>query len=296
MDGIVASSSARNDVQHGVTDHGGKAEFSPPVLLAEEVTLAYEGNVVVHGVSVAIPPGKVTVIIGPNGCGKSTLLKALARVLKPLSGTVLLDGKSIHRSDTREVARKVGLLPQTATAPEGLTVEDLVARGRYAHQSWFNQWTPDDEAAVERALAQTQLTELRHRAVDDLSGGQRQRAWIAVTLAQNPPLMLLDEPTTYLDISHRLEVLDLLADLNDHDRRTVVMVLHDIGEACRYADHVIGMRNGKILMHGPAVEVVTKESMLALFDLGCEVVSDPQTGTPLVVPFDRRRRTRMIDR
>jgi iron complex transport system ATP-binding protein len=269
---------------------------APPTLCAEAVKLAYEGNVVVHDVSVVIPPGKVTVIIGPNGCGKSTLLKALARVLKPLAGTVLLDGKSIHSSDTREVARKVGLLPQTATAPEGLSVEDLVARGRYAHQSWFRQWSTADEIAVERALMQTQLTALRHRAVDDLSGGQRQRAWIAVTLAQDPPLMLLDEPTTYLDISHRLEVLDLLADLNDNDRRTVVMVLHDIGEACRYADHVIGMRDGRIILEGPPAEAVTKESMLALFDLGCTVVGDPQTGTPLVVPYHRRERARTVER
>ena len=266
-----------------------------PRLIADEVTLRYSSDVtVVDRLSVAIPDGAVTCIVGPNACGKSTLLSALARLLRAADGSVLLDGQAIHRQPTKDVARRLGLLPQAPIAPEGLAVEDLVTRGRTPHQSLFQQWSDDDERAVEDALRMTATDALRHRPVDELSGGQRQRVWIAMALAQETPILLLDEPTTYLDIAHQLEVLDLLAELNEQRGRTIVMVLHDLNEAARYADHLVAMRAGRIVAEGPPEAVVTREVVGEVFGIDCRVIDDPVTGTPLVVPVGRTGTRRLM--
>jgi iron complex transport system ATP-binding protein len=250
--------------------------------------LAYDDRVIVDGLSLTIPAGRVTVIVGANACGKSTLLRGLARLLKPRGGTVLLDGTDIHRLPTREVATRLGVLPQQPIAPEGITVADLVARGRHPHQRWIRQFSVEDEAAVTAALAATEITELAERSVDELSGGQRQRVWIALTLAQGTPLMLLDEPTTFLDLAHQVEVLDLLARLNESEGRTIVLVLHDLNLACRYADHLVAMKDGAIVAEGAPGEVITAATVRHVFGLACEVIDDPLTGTPLVLPVPRR--------
>ncbi|TNC47393.1 ABC transporter ATP-binding protein [Rubellimicrobium rubrum] len=254
-------------------------------LEARDVTLGYGGRTVVEDLSLAVPDGRVTVIIGPNACGKSTLLRALARLLAPSAGAVTLDGKAIARQPTREVARVLGLLPQTPIAPEGIAVADLVARGRSPHQGAFRQWSVADEAAVEAALAATGTADLAGLRVEELSGGQRQRVWIAMALAQDTPLLLLDEPTTFLDLRHQIEVLSLVRRLNRDLGRTVVMVLHDIGLACRYADHLVAMREGQILAMGAPGEVVTSDTIRRVFDLEARVIPDPETGTPLVIPL-----------
>jgi len=230
----------------------------------------------------------VTAIVGANACGKSTLLRALARLLKPAGGAVHLDGEDIHRLPTKVVATRLGILPQQPIAPEGLTVADLVARGRSPHQRWFTQWSTADEDAVVDALARTGTLDLAARPLDELSGGQRQRAWIAMALAQGTPTMLLDEPTTFLDLAHQVDVLDLLADLNEREGRTIVLVLHDLNQACRYAHHLIAMRHGAIVAAGPPGQIVTRELVAAVFGLAVTVVADPETATPLIVPRGRR--------
>ncbi|AUG79144.1 iron complex transport system ATP-binding protein [Kitasatospora sp. MMS16-BH015] len=257
---------------------------SPQALEARGLTLAYESRTVVEGLDLAVPDGQVTVIVGPNACGKSTLLRALGRLLKPVAGSVLLDGAELARTPTREVARRLGLLPQSPTAPEGITVADLVARGRQPHQSWWRQWSAEDEAAVTEALARTATTELAERGVDELSGGQRQRVWIAMALAQNTDILLLDEPTTFLDLAHQVEVLDLVRRLNRERGRTVVAVLHDLNQAARYADHLVALKAGRVVAQGRPGEVVTAELVRDVFGLESVVVPDPVTGTPLVVP------------
>jgi iron complex transport system ATP-binding protein len=259
-----------------------------PGLQGEHLRLGYDDREVVHDLSVQIPTGQVTAIVGANACGKSTLLRALARLLTPRAGTVRLDGSDIHKLATKAVATRLGILPQQPIAPEGLTVADLVARGRSPHQRWFTQWSAADEAAVVAALELTGTMDLATRPVDELSGGQRQRAWIAMALAQGAPTMLLDEPTTFLDLAHQVEVLDLLADLNEREGRTIVLVLHDLNQACRYAHHLIAMRGGAIVAEGPPASVVTAELVADVFDLAVRVVDDPETGTPLVVPLARR--------
>lgn len=256
-------------------------------LSAEHLSLAYDDRLVVEDLSVQIPAGAVTVIVGANACGKSTLLRGLARLLKPKGGSVLLDGEDIHRQPTRQVATKLGLLPQAPVAPEGITVADLVARGRHPHQRFLRQFSPADEAAVSQALTLTGTLELADRSVDELSGGQRQRVWIALALAQGTPLLLLDEPTTFLDLAHQVEVLDLLRDLNTSEGRTIVAVLHDLNLACRYADHLIAMTRGRIVAEGPPDEVITKEIVKEVFDLDAEIIPDPLTGTPIVLPVPR---------
>ncbi|MDP8931231.1 MAG: ABC transporter ATP-binding protein [Actinomycetota bacterium] len=261
----------------------------PPSLRAEGLRLAYDERVVVEDLSLGIPPERVTVVVGPNACGKSTLLRALARLLKPLAGGVYLDGKAITRLPTREVARRLGILPQSPIAPDGLTVADLVARGRNPHQRWFQSWTAQDEAAVLSAMEATATTDLATRPIDELSGGQRQRAWIAMALAQDTPIMLLDEPTTFLDLAHQVEVLDLLARLNDVERRTIVLVLHDLNHACRYGHHLVAMREGCIVAEGPPHKVVTEPLVRQVFGLAARVVPDPITGTPLVIPIPGHR-------
>ena len=256
-----------------------------------EVVLAYGSKRVVDGLDFVVPEGKITVIIGPNGSGKSTCLRGLARVLRPAGGVVLLNGRDIHDQSTKVVAKQIGILPQGPTVPAGVTVLDLVRRGRYPHQRLFDQWSTEDELAVREALALTGLQDESDEYVDHLSGGQQQRAWIAMALAQETDLMLLDEPTTHLDIAHQIEVLDLLRDLNRIEGRTVVMVLHDINQGCRYADHVVVMNNGKIANQGAPEEVVNSQMMEEVFGLAAVVIADPVTGTPLCVPDVVAKRT-----
>jgi iron complex transport system ATP-binding protein len=256
-------------------------------LRSENLRLGYDQVVVVDGLTVSIPAQRLTALVGPNACGKSTLLRGLARLLRPRGGAVYLDGQQIHRLKTRDVAQRLGLLPQSPAAPEGLTVEELVARGRYPHQRWFQQWSRADEEAVDRALALTGTAELRNRSVDELSGGQRQRAWIGMALAQETHVMLLDEPTTYLDLAHQVEVLDLLHELNEVEGRTIVMVLHDLNQASRYADHVVAMAAGRIVAEGRPVDVVTRELVREVFAIDCRILTDPETGSPLVIPRTR---------
>jgi iron complex transport system ATP-binding protein len=262
---------------------------APAALAARELALSYDDRVIVDELSLTVPAGAVTVIVGANACGKSTLLRGLARLLRPRSGTVLLDGEDIHRLPTREVATRLGMLPQQPIAPEGITVADLVSRGRHPHQRWFRQWSATDEAAVAAALDATATTDIAGRSVDELSGGQRQRVWIALALAQGTDLMLLDEPTTFLDLAHQVEVLDLLADLNAREQRTIVLVLHDLNLACRYAHHLVAMKDGAIVAEGPPDEVITAETVEAVFGLACQVIADPLTGTPLVLPVPAGR-------
>ncbi|MEU9918668.1 ABC transporter ATP-binding protein [Streptomyces sp. NPDC051001] len=255
-------------------------------LEARGVTVGYGDRTVIDDLDVAIPSGLVTTIIGPNGCGKSTLLRTLSRLLKPAKGTVLLDGDDIARLRTRDVAKKLGLLPQAPVAPDGLTVADLVARGRHPHQSWLRQWSSDDADVVERALVMTGVADLADRPVDELSGGQRQRVWISMTLAQGTDLLLLDEPTTYLDLAHAIDVLDLVNDLHTSGC-TVVMVLHDLNLATRYSDNLIVMREGAILAQGHPREVITAELLHEAFGLRARVIDDPVGDRPLIVPIGR---------
>ncbi|MEV0045876.1 ABC transporter ATP-binding protein [Nocardia rhamnosiphila] len=260
---------------------------APARLRADRLRLGYRSRVISDELTVDIPDGTFTVIIGPNACGKSTLLRALSRLLAPESGAVLLDGKQIGSYPAKEVARRIGLLPQTSTAPEGIRVADLVARGRYPHQSLIRQWSRRDEEAVAAAMTATGVAELSGRLVDELSGGQRQRVWIAMVLAQETPIVLLDEPTTFLDIAHQIQLLDLCRELNRETGRTVVAVLHDLNHAFRYADHLIAMRDGAVVAAGAPREIVTAELVQKVFDLGCRVIDDPETGAPLVVPLAR---------
>ena len=254
-------------------------------LNAQDITVGYGGAPVVHDLTVEIPDGQVTTIVGPNGCGKSTLLRTLARLLTPTSGQVVLDGTPITSLGTRDIATRLSLLPQSPIAPEGLLVRDLVGRGRHPHQRWFAQWSHQDEEVVEAALAMTDTTDLRDRPLDQLSGGQRQRAWIAMTLAQDTDLMLLDEPTTYLDLAHQVEVLELVCRLNRERSRTVAMVLHDLNLAARYSDLVVVMHEGRIVTQGSPGDVFTTEMLLDVFALEAEILADPRTGLPIVVPL-----------
>ncbi|MFY1692960.1 ABC transporter ATP-binding protein [Plantactinospora sp. WMMB782] len=258
-------------------------------LRATRLGLGYHGRTVVTGLDLRIAPGRITAVVGPNACGKSTLLRGLARLLRPDTGTVLLDGRDIHRLPTREVAARIGVLPQQPVAPDGITAGDLVARGRHPHQTWLRQWSAADEQAVSTALAATGVTDLADRPVDELSGGQRQRVWIALALAQDTDLLLLDEPTTFLDLAHQLEVLDLLTDLNTAGR-TVVAVLHDLNMACRYAHEIVAMRDGAVLAQGPPAEVVDARLVETVFGVRARVIVDPTTGTPLVLPEPRTTR------
>ncbi|MGF0247094.1 ABC transporter ATP-binding protein [Rhodococcus erythropolis] len=256
-------------------------------LHAEKIELRYADRTIVDELSLEIPDGGFTVVVGPNGCGKSTLLRALGRMLAPRSGRVLLDGNDIRSYRTKEVARRIALLPQSPLSPGAITVADLVARGRYPYQSMLRQWSPEDERVVAEALTEVGMRDAADQLVDELSGGQRQRVWIAMTLAQRTPVLLLDEPTTFLDIAHQIEVLDLCSQLHQSGR-TLVAVLHDLNLAARYATHVVAMRSGKIVMQGSASDVFTPELLREVFDLEALVLEDPETGRPLVVPRDRR--------
>ncbi|RNE49801.1 ABC transporter ATP-binding protein [Corynebacterium alimapuense] len=253
-------------------------------LLVDDAALGYADKVICHNVSVSIPDGAFTVIVGPNACGKSTLLKSLTRLLTPSSGSVVLDGNSLHRLPTRQVAKEIGLLPQGPVAPDGIRVIDLVSRGRYPHQSLFRPWSPEDEAAVAKAMGATGVYQLSGRLVDELSGGQRQRVWMAVALAQQTPILLLDEPTTYLDLNHQIELLELCRRLNRDTDTTLVAVLHDLNQAARYADHIIAMKDGAVVATGSPDKVITEMLLAEVFGLSARVVTDPESGSPLVVP------------
>ncbi|EMD9274690.1 iron-enterobactin ABC transporter ATP-binding protein [Cronobacter malonaticus] len=257
-------------------------------LTGEALTLGYGDFRVADGLNVAIPNGKFTAIIGPNGCGKSTLLRTLSRLMKPLGGQVRLDGQAIQHFATKEVARRIGLLAQNASAPGDITVAELVARGRYPHQPLFTRWRDEDERAVQKAMAATGVTALADQSVDTLSGGQRQRAWIAMVLAQETSILLLDEPTTWLDISHQIDLLELLCTLNREQGYTLAAVLHDLNQACRYANHLIALRDGKIIAEGAPSEIVDAALIEAIYGLRCMIIEDPVAGTPLVVPLGRR--------
>ncbi|MDA0265724.1 MAG: ABC transporter ATP-binding protein [Cyanobacteria bacterium] len=256
-------------------------------LTTRKLTLAYDGNVIIQGLDLAIPQGQITTLVGPNGCGKSTLLRGMARLLKPKGGTVYLEGDAIAHLPTKALAKRLGILPQSAVAPEGLTVRELVAQGRYPHQNWLQQWSREDELKVEDAISTTHLHGLENRPIDTLSGGQRQRAWIAMTLAQDTDILLLDEPTTYLDLAHQIELLDLLYDLNQKDNRTIVMVLHDLNMACRYSHHLIALRNGVVITQGSPSNIVTEALVREVFSLKSCIITDPVSGKPLCVPISQ---------
>lgn len=252
-------------------------------LRATALTTGYGERRVISELDVEIPDGSFTVIIGPNGCGKSTLLRSLVRLIRPTAGAVLLDGTDIAHTKTKQLAREIGLLPQTSLAPEGITVIDLVSRGRHPHQSALKRWSARDEQAVREALARTGLADLTTRVVDELSGGQRQRVWIAMALAQDTPLLLLDEPTTYLDIAHQIDVLDLCTSLH-LEGRTLVAVLHDLNQAARYATHLVALHEGRIVARGASADVVTEELLHEVFGVRARIIPDPETNTPLIVP------------
>lgn len=266
------------------TSDGVHVDLTKSRLLGRGLTIGYDDAAISEDLSVDIPNGVFTVIVGPNACGKSTLLRALARLLTPRSGEVVLDGRDIRDYPAKEVARRLGLLPQTSLAPDGIRVADLVSRGRFPRQSMFRQWTTEDAEAVRFAMEATRVTDLAGVLVDELSGGQRQRVWVAMVLAQETPLILLDEPTTYLDIAHQVELLDLCADLQRHHGRTVVAVLHDLNQAFRYADHLIAMASGEIVAQGRPSEIVDADLVERVFGLSCRIVPDPESNTPMVIP------------
>jgi len=251
---------------------------------ARDLSLGYGATPIVEGLTVDVAPGAVTAIVGPNACGKSTLLRGLARLMSPAAGQVILDGSDISRLRTKDVAKRLGLLPQSSIAPEGITVADLVTRGRFPHQTMLRQFSRADQQAVADAMAATGVTAIAGRPVDQLSGGQRQRVWIAMVLAQQTPLILLDEPTTFLDIAHQIELLDLFADLNAEQGCTIVAVLHDLNHACRFADEIIAMKAGAIVAQGNPADVITATLVEEVYGLECQVIDDPETGTPLVIP------------
>jgi iron complex transport system ATP-binding protein len=260
-----------------------------PGLSIGQLSAGYGETEILHSLDLEVPPGKITVIVGANASGKSTLLRTMSRLLTPRQGRVLLDGRSIHRTPTRELARKLGLLPQSPIAPEGILVDDLVRRGRHPHRKLFARWNSRDEDAVTHALAATRVTDLAERAVDELSGGQRQRVWIAMALAQQTDILLLDEPTTFLDINHQVEILDLLVDLNRHRGTTVVMVLHDLNLGARYADYLVALAGGRVHSAGTPEQVLTEQTVDAVFGLRSRILTDPTSGRPMMLPMGRHR-------
>lgn len=264
-------------------------DHSLDALETRSLTLSYGTDPIIHDLSLSTPKGEITVFVGGNGCGKSTLLRSMARLLKPNAGSILLDGKGISKLPTKEVARKLAILPQGPVAPEGLTVLQLVKQGRYPYQSWLQQWSKEDERMVSKALAETDMLGLAERPVDSLSGGQRQRAWIAMTLAQGTDVILLDEPTTYLDLTHQIDILDLLFDLNERERRTIVMVLHDLNLACRYAHHMVAIHDKKVYAQGKPEDILTTKMVRDVFGMDCEITVDPLFGTPLCIPYGKGR-------
>lgn len=263
------------------------------VFEANQLVAGYDAKIILDHVSLQIPSNQISVIIGANACGKSTLLKTLARLIKPVSGEVLLDGRSIHSIPSKQLARVIGLLPQSPIVPEGITVADLVGRGRFPHQSLFGTWSKKDDEAVAEAMEIMNIVPLANRNIDELSGGQRQRVWIAMALAQQTDILFLDEPTTYLDITYQIEILDLLTDLNRKYGTTIVMVLHDINLSARYADYLFAMRQGKLIAEGKPSEVITSQLIKDVFGLDCTIIQDPVSESPSVVPIGRYHGTGM---
>lgn len=259
----------------------------PQIFTASNIVAGYDNSIIINGIDVAIPSNKISVIIGANACGKSTLLKTLARLIKPVSGEIVLDGKKIGAIPSKQLAQVLGLLPQSPVVPEGITVADLVARGRFPYQTFFKGLGKKDHEAVEEALDIMRITELANRSVDELSGGQRQRVWIAMVLAQQTDILLLDEPTTFLDITYQVEILDLLTDLNRKRGTTIVMVLHDINLSARYADYIFAVKKGNLVSQGAPSEVITEELIKQVFELNCAVIKDPVSGSPFIVPRGR---------
>ena len=255
----------------------------------ENLSIGYQDNLLFENLNLSIPKGEITVFVGSNGCGKSTLLRSIARLLKPSDGSILLEGKDIHSMSSRNVAKKMGILPQGPVSPEGLTVHDLVKQGRYPHQSWLSRWTEEDTKKTEAAMTATRISDLRDQSIDTLSGGQRQRAWIAMTLAQDTDVILLDEPTTYLDMTHQIEILDLLFELNEQKGRTIVMVLHDLNLASRYAHNIVAIKDGGVHAQGKPENIITCDLVRAVFGMECQVSTDPLFGTPHCVPYGRGR-------
>ncbi|MEI5906000.1 ABC transporter ATP-binding protein [Bacillus spongiae] len=260
------------------------------IIRTNALTLSYSDSTIIKELDLVIPAGEITVLIGGNGCGKSTLLRALARLLPPENGSILLNGDDLSRLPTKDVAKKLAILPQSPITPEGLSVIQLVKQGRYPYQNWLKQWSKEDEEAVVNALTATGLLALKDRPIDQLSGGQRQRVWIAMCLAQNTNIVLLDEPTTYLDLTHQIEILDLLYELNEKEKRTIVMVLHDLNLACRYAHNLIAIKDQKVVAQGEPEKVINSKLVKEVFDLNCEVTLDPLFGTPLCIPYGKGRK------
>ncbi|MFD1850435.1 ABC transporter ATP-binding protein [Oceanobacillus bengalensis] len=258
-------------------------------LTANDLTLGFGDNIIIDDINLVVPEGKITVLIGANGCGKSTILRSLARLLKPKNGNVVLNGEDIAKMKTKEIAKNLAILPQSPITPEGLTVNELVKQGRHPYRGFTKKWSKEDDEAVYKALEVTNLLPLKDRLVDSLSGGQRQRTWIALTLAQQTDLLLLDEPTTYLDLTHQIDVLDLLFDLNEKDGRTIVMVLHDLNLASRYAHHIIAVKDRKIHAHGKPEDIITSDLVHEVFQMKCSVACDPLFGTPMCIPFGKGR-------
>ncbi len=258
-------------------------------LKADSINLSYGNKTIIKDLDIKIPKGEITILIGANGSGKSTLLRALARLMKPDNGQIILNGENIFKLPTKEVAKNLSILPQSPIAPEGMTVFQLVKQGRYPYQTLFQQWSKEDEKMVNKALKETGMVELKNRTVDSLSGGQRQRAWIAMTLAQNTETILLDEPTTYLDLAHQVEILDLLDELNKSEQRTIVMVLHDLNLAFRYADHIVAIKDKEIYVEGKPYEVVTPDMVRNVFGMKCRIINDPVSDTPLCVPIGNKK-------
>ncbi|MGM0881342.1 MAG: ABC transporter ATP-binding protein [Bacillota bacterium] len=254
-------------------------------LTTSNLDIAYDDRLIVQNLNIAIPQGKITALVGANGSGKSTILKTMARIMNPSKGNVLLDGKSIHKQSTKEVAKQLAILPQNPTAPDGLTVAELVSYGRFPYLKGFGSMSKEDRSIVQWAVEATGMADFAERPVDQLSGGQRQRAWIAMALAQETDILFLDEPTTFLDMAHQLEVLHLLQKLNESNNRTVVMVVHDLNHASRYAHHMIAIKKGVVVGEGSPVEVITPDIMREVFNIEADIVQDPRTGVPLCLPF-----------
>lgn len=254
-------------------------------LTTSQLNIAYEERLIVEGLNIAIPQGKITALVGANGSGKSTILKTMARIMSPVGGAVLLDGKSIHKQSTKEVAKQLAILPQNPTAPDGLTVSELVSYGRFPYQKGFGSLTREDRSIIHWAINSTGMTEFTDRPIDQLSGGQRQRAWIAMALAQQTDILFLDEPTTFLDMAHQLEVLELLQKLNESSGRTIIMVVHDLNHASRYAHHIIAIKQGKVAGQGSPQEVMTKDILREVFSIEADIIIDPRSGLPLCLPY-----------
>lgn len=258
-----------------------------PIFSAGNIVAGYDKKIIINNIDVVIPNNKISVIIGANACGKSTLLKILARLIKPVSGEVVLDGKKISEIPPKQLARVLGLLPQSPVVPEGISVSDLVSRGRFPYQNFLKGMEKKDYEAVEEALEIMGITELANRSVDELSGGQRQRVWIAMALAQQTDILLLDEPTTFLDITYQVEILDLLTDLNKKRGTTIVMVLHDINLSARYADYIFAVKKGNLIAQGVPGDIITEDLMKKVFGLDCAVIKDPVSDSPFIVPKGR---------